>query len=119
MGILETEPIDVWVNPTFLPQPLAARHAELWTPTRIDRVVAAAAKHGIAIEINDRFQLPGQAVIRAAKKAGVRFTLGTNNRGRDDLGRLDYAVRMVRECGLQWQDFWVPGLQPGRARRGP
>ncbi len=115
--VLESEPIDVWVNPTFLPQILAARHAELWTPARRDRVIAGAASHRVAIEINDRFQLPGADFIRAAKKAGLRFTFGTNNAGRDDLGRLDYCVRMARECGLTWQDLWVPGQQPSRAKR--
>ncbi|MCC6232969.1 MAG: DUF1080 domain-containing protein [Verrucomicrobiales bacterium] len=117
--ILKQEPIDVWVNPTFLPAPLAPRHAELWTQARMDQVIAAAVQHGVAIEINDRFQLPGAPFIRAAKKAGLRFTFGTNNGGRDDLGRLDYCVRMVNECGLQWQDLWTPGQQPSRAQRGP
>ena len=31
VGILETEPIDVYVNPTFLPAVIAARYEELWT----------------------------------------------------------------------------------------
>jgi hypothetical protein len=112
VGILETEPIQVWVNPTFLPAKLAPRYEELWTEARMQRVIEAAVKRGIAIEINARFRLPSAAFIRHAQKAGARFTLGTNNGGSDDLGQLDYAVQMVRECGLKWSDFWLPAPRP-------
>jgi len=110
--ILENEPIQVWVNPTFLPAVLAARYDELWTETRMQRVIEAAVKRGIAIEINDRFRLPGAAFIRRAQKAGAQFTFGTNNGGRDDLGQLDYCVQMVKEFGLKWSDFWLPAPRP-------
>jgi len=55
----------------------------------------------------------------ADRQAAYRcdITFGTNNGGRDDLGNLDHSVRMVRECGLQWSDFWMPGLQPSRSQR--
>lgn len=115
--ILETEPIDLWANPTYLPEVLAADYDRLWTPERRARVIAAAVRHGVAIEINDRFRLPSAAFIRQAKAAGARFTFGTNNGGREDLGALQHSTRMVRECGLEWSDFWVPGQQPSRARR--
>jgi histidinol phosphatase-like PHP family hydrolase len=73
------------------------------------RVIEAAVRNRVAIEINDRFRLPSAAFIRLAKQAGARFTFGTNNGGKDDLGSLSYGVRMVGECGLKWQDLWVPG----------
>ncbi len=117
VAILENEPVDIWANPTYLPAVLAADYDRLWTPERRARVIAAAARHGVAIEINDRFRLPSADFIRQARAAGVKFTFGTNNGGRDDLGDLSYCARMVRECGLEWSDFWVPGLQPNRAQR--
>lgn len=117
VAILETEPIDIYVNPTFLPDDLARDYDRLWTPERMQRVIDAAVKQGIAIEINDRFRLPSAAFIRLAKKAGAKFTFGTNNGGRNDLGRLDHCVQMVRDCGLAWDDLWVPGQAPSRARR--
>lgn len=107
--ILEREPVDVWVNPTFLPAVIAGDYANLWTEARMRRVIEAAVRHRVAIEINDRFRLPSAAFIRLAKQAGARFTFGTNNGGKDDLGSLAYCVRMVNECGLKWQDLWVPG----------
>jgi histidinol phosphatase-like PHP family hydrolase len=106
--ILETEPIDVYVNPTFLPAQLAGEYDRLWTPARMCRVVAAAAGHHVAIEINSRYKLPSLEFIKLAKAAGCQFTFGTNN-GDRNIGRLDYAFQMVRDAGLQWQDIWVPG----------
>ena len=44
-----------------------------------------------------------------AKEAGVKFTFGTNNGGADDLGRMEYGIDMVYECGLTPQDMWFPG----------
>lgn len=116
-AILEQEPVDILVNPTYLPAVLAADYDRLWTPERRARVIAAAVRHGVAIEINDRFRLPSAAFIRQARAAGAKFTLGTNNGGREDLGPLSHSARMVRECDLKWQDFWVPGRQPSRAQR--
>lgn len=118
--ILEREPIDIWVNPTFLPASIATDYDRLWTPERMRAVIEAAVRHRVAIEINDRFRLPSATFIRLAKQAGAKFTFGTNNGGRDDLGKLDYGARMVGECGLQWQDFWIPGAggKVSRARAG-
>lgn len=107
VGILEREPIDIYANPTYLPDVLAADYDALWTPERQQRVIAAAARHGVAIEINSRLQLPKAEFIRQARRAGVKFTLGTNNGGREILPNT-YGLRMVRECGLTWRDMWMP-----------
>jgi len=107
--IITTEPINIWVNPSFLPEELSSRYDELWTEERMDRVVQALAKSGVAMDINARFKLPSAAFIKRAKAAGVKFTFGTNNGGADDLGRLDYCLQMVEECGLTGNDMWIPG----------
>jgi hypothetical protein len=105
--IMAEEPIDIYVNPTFLPEVIAREYDTLWTEARKQRVIAAAARNHIAIEISSRYELPKADFIRAAKKAGVKFTLGTNNTGREIL-RNEYGLRMIRECGLSWQDMWTP-----------
>jgi hypothetical protein len=105
--ILETEPIDVYVNPTFLPAQIAADYDQLWTEARMKKVIAAAAARQIALEINSRYKLPHLAFLKLAKAAGCKFTFGTNN-GDRDIGQLDYSFQMVKEAGLGWQDIWVP-----------
>jgi hypothetical protein len=107
LGIVNREPIDIYVNPTFLPDVIAADYERLWTPERMHKVVDALASNGVAMEINNRYRLPSPAFIRMAKKAGVKFSFGTNN-GDRELGRMEYALQMVNECGLVWQDIFVP-----------
>jgi hypothetical protein len=130
--ILDNEPIDIYVNPTFLPDVIAGEYDQLWTPQRVRRVIAAAARNGVAIEISNRYRLPKPSLIKQAKQAGIKFTFGTNN-GDRELGKLEYCLQMVRECGLTAEDMWSPkpdgqkpvqvkkidGARRGRDRRGP
>jgi hypothetical protein len=109
VGILDNEPINIYVNPTFLPEVIAAQYDTLWTGERMQKVIDALARNRIALEINSRYRIPSAAFIRKAKQAGVRFTLGTNNAGNQDLGRSEYGLQMIRECNLTWQDMWMPG----------
>ena len=90
-----------------MPEQIGAEYDELWTEERMQTVIDAAKKNNIAIEINNRYRIPSAKFITAAKKAGVKFSFGTNNSDKD-LGRIEYGVRMVKECGLRWQDFFVP-----------
>jgi hypothetical protein len=106
--IVTTEPVDIHVNPTFLPAEIADQYDALWTDDRIDRVVNALAESGVALEINNRYRIPSAKILKKAKEAGVKFTFGTNNGGADDLGRMDYAIEMIGECGLTPNDIWFP-----------
>ena len=105
--VMEKEPIDIYVNSTFLPDVLQADYDALWTEERMDKVIHAAAKNNIAIEINARYKIPSATFIKRAKKAGVKFSMGTNNADRE-LGTLDYAIEMIAECGLKPGDFFKP-----------
>jgi len=109
VGILEHEPIDIYVNPTFLPDQLVKNYDTLWTELRMRQVVDAAARNKVAIELNDRYKLPGAAFVKMAKAAGCKFTFGTNNTGPNDLNRSEYGLKMIDECKLGWQDFFLPG----------
>lgn len=113
-NILNNEPIDIYVNPTFLPARIADRYDELWTERRMKKVIDAAVKNDIAIEINARFKIPSSKFIKLAKKAGAKFAPGTNNGGKD-LGNLEYCRRMIRECGLKESDFFKPRPSGNRA----
>jgi hypothetical protein len=115
VGIFEKEPVDIYVNPTFLPDQIAKDYETLWTEARRQRVVTAAAKNNIAIEINNRYKIPSASFIKAAKAAGCKFTFGTNNAGAADVGRCEYAIQVISECGLASGDFFVP-LTPGSTK---
>ena len=112
VGIISNEPIDIYVNPTFLPRVIADKYDDLWTLERMAKVIAAAVANDVAIEINARYKLPSIRFIKQAKKAGAKFTCGTNNGGRD-LGTLEYCKRAIRECGLTKDDLFTP-RPPGK-----
>jgi hypothetical protein len=111
VGVMH-EPIDIYANATFLPDQIAGEYDALWTSERMSKVIDAAVKNDVAIEINNRYKIPSAAFIKAAKAAGARFSFGTNNADAN-LGRLEYPIQMVKQCGLAWQDIFVPKL-PGQ-----
>ncbi len=115
VGILEREPIDIYANPTYLPDQLAKDYERLWTEARRKRVIEAAVRNNVAIELNNRYKLPSASFVRMAKAAGCKFSFGSNNGGPGDLTRSEHGLRMIDECKLVWQDFFVPGKWAPRA----
>ncbi len=107
VGIMNTEPIDIYVNSTYIPDTLQPEYDALWTEARMDEVINAAVANNIAIEINARYKIPSAAFIKRAKAAGVKFSMGTNNVG-NELSTLDYSIDMIEKCGLEPSDFFKP-----------
>src|SRR5665647_68965 len=105
--ILNTEPIDIYVNATFLPGQMAERYDHFWTEKRMGEVIDALQTNNIAMEINNRYRIPSADFIKKAKRAGVKFTVGTNNADRNFSGA-GYALDMIKECNLTESDFWLP-----------
>jgi hypothetical protein len=114
-GIFDHEPIDLYVNPTFVPAQLQPDYERLWTPARMQAIVDGLARNGIGMEINNRYRIPSAAFIRLAKASGVKFACGTNNTGAADLGSNEYCAQMIRECGLGPGDFWTPPAEGRKA----
>ncbi|PWD99994.1 DUF1080 domain-containing protein [Marinilabilia rubra] len=104
-AIFSREPVDIYVNPTVLPDELTDEYDRLWTEERKQRVINVLAENGVALEINARYELPKAEMIKKAKKAGVKFTFGTNNTGRE-LGHLDYCLEMIEKCDLKPEDMF-------------
>jgi N-acyl-D-aspartate/D-glutamate deacylase len=104
-AIMSQEPVDIYVNPTVLPAQIMGEYNELWTKERMERVVKVLADNNIALEINARYKTPSAEMIKMAKEAGVKFSFGTNNTGRD-LGRLEYCIQMIEECKLTPNDMF-------------
>jgi len=105
------EPMDIYVNPCFLPPQMEDRYDEFWTEARMNKFVEAMAKSGKALEINARYKIPNKAIIQKAKAAGVKFTFGTNNAGADDLRLLEYCIQMKKECGITASDMYKPKIK--------
>ncbi len=110
--VLQTEPIDIYVNPTLLANSMQGDYDKLWTKERYDRVIKALKDNNIALEINARYKIPNFEIIRAAKAAGVKFAFGTNN-GDQQIGKLEYCLQAIEACGLTENDLWFPAKRRG------
>ena len=104
------EPVDIYVNPCYLPDAMNDRYDEFWTEARIDRFVSALKESGKALEINELYEIPSKAILLKAKAAGVKFTFGSNN-VTPDVSDLSYSIRMKKECGLTAQDMYKPKIK--------
>ncbi|MDZ4798117.1 MAG: family 16 glycoside hydrolase [Bryobacteraceae bacterium] len=114
--LLRDEPIDIYANPTFLPDEIAPIYAELWTQSRMSQVIEAAVKNDVAIELNNRYKIPSLDFVKLAKQAGAKFSFGTNNSD-GNLGRMEYALQMVKGANLTWRDIFIPHAGGNRAKR--
>jgi len=100
------EPIDILACATFLPAALAAEHDALWTEERMKRIIDAAVKNNVAIEIAAWAKLPRLPFLKLAKAAGAKFSFASNGRGQN-AGKLDYSLQMARELGLKREDIFT------------
>jgi len=105
--VMTTEPIDVFGWPTFLPVPIARQYAELWTKHRVDHIIEMAKARKLAIEINEVAHVPDESFVTKAKKAGLKFTFGTDSRNQNAT-HFYYCYQMAQKCGLTERDMFVP-----------
>ena len=105
--VLTTEPIDVFGWPTFLPVPIARLYKQLWTRQRADRIIDLARARKIAIEINEVAHVPDENFITRAKRAGLKFTFGTDSRNQN-AAHFYYCYQMAHKCRLTEADMFVP-----------
>jgi histidinol phosphatase-like PHP family hydrolase len=105
--VIATQPVDILANVSWLPALLADDYDNLWTEPRIRKVVDAARKYGVALEIASGYKVPKLKFLRIAKDAGVKFAFGSNGRY-PKMGLLDYSVAMAKELGLKRSDMFTP-----------
>ena len=101
------EPLNIFGWPLFLPPAIAPLYLRLWTKERMEQIIEAVWNRGIALEINDLARTPHAEFILMAKKAGVKFTFGSDTRDHRTF-RLDYCKQIARLCGLNEDDFYIP-----------
>ena len=106
------EPIDIFGCPFFLPPSIQRDYYKLWTKKRLKLIIDAAKARNIAIEINDLVRVPHEEFILMAKKAGLKFTFGSDTRDQKT-GRLDYCKQVAAKCRLTKKDFFVPERKMG------
>jgi len=118
LKIINEEPIDFLASPTRLSTAMMKDYDKYWTDARVAQLIKALKDNNVALEINAVTKVPSAKIIKAAKAAGIKFTLGTNNAGVQELDRLAYSLRMVEECGLTIDDMWFPKAKERYSKKG-
>jgi len=105
--VMAREPFDILANTTWLPAGMLEEWDLYWTPPRMKKVIDAALKYGIALEISSSYKLPKLPFLKLAKAAGAKFSFGSNGRY-PNMGKLDYSFDMARQLDLKPTDLFTP-----------
>jgi histidinol phosphatase-like PHP family hydrolase len=105
--VMAKEPFDILANVSWLPAGMAEEWETYWTPSRMTKVIEAAVKYGVALEINSRYNLPKLSFLKLAKAAGVKFSFGSNGRY-PDMGKLEHCQSMAKALDLKPSDMFAP-----------
>lgn len=108
LEVMARQPLDILANPTFLPAPLQPDASRLWTESRMRRIVDAAKKYTIAIEINTKYQVPAMPFLEMAKSAGLQFSFGSNAHDAAAIGQIDFCVETWKKLHLTPDRFFRP-----------
>lgn len=114
--MVRTMPVQIAAHSTLTPPAFFAMEADVdawWTAEREDRYVEALAESGVALEISNRYRLPHDRLLRKAKQAGVRFSLGSDGHGREQVARLEWAAETARRVGITGGELFVPERRRG------
>jgi histidinol phosphatase-like PHP family hydrolase len=114
--ILTQQPIDMLANVSWIPGKFTDRYEDLWTETRVSKVLQAFITAEVAMEISSSFILPRLSFLRKAKEAGIKFCFGSNGRY-PNMGKLEYSLNVSRELGITQKDLWSPGADGPKAAK--
>ena len=112
--IMAETPLDILANTTWLPATIAADYDKLWTDARMRKVIDAAVKNGVALEISSRYEIPKLPFLIMARAAGAKFSFGSNGRY-PNMGKLDYCVQIAKELGLTRREMFTPARDGQKA----
>ena len=73
------EPITIFANPTYLPNKIVHRYDDFWTDERMNKLIDAAVKNNVTVEIQAGTNFPNKKFIEIAMKKGAKISIGRNN----------------------------------------
>lgn len=100
--------LNIWATATLLPESLSSEYDKLWTVDRMNKVIDAAKRNGIAIEVYIPKRIPSISFLKLAKEKGCAFSIGglfKENR----LQEPDYFYEVIDQCKLDYKDIYIPG----------
>ena len=100
--------LDIWATPTVLPESLASEYDKLWTTERMTRVIDAAKRNDVAIEVYIPKKIPSISFIKLAKERGCVFSSG-GIFNKNKMSEPAYLYEVIDQCKLDYKDIYIPG----------
>jgi len=94
------EPITILANPTYLPNKIVHRYDDFWTENRMGKLIDAAVKNNVALEIQAGTNFPNKRFIELALEKGAKITIGRNN-SNDRPNELKRSLDWLEEFNLK------------------
>ena len=98
------EPITVLANPTYLPDKIVHRYDDFWTEDRMSKLIDAAVKNKVALEIQSGTKFPNKKFIELAMKKGAKISIGRNNMD-DKPNELKRSLDWLEELGVKAENM--------------
>ncbi|TES83317.1 MAG: PHP domain-containing protein [Hadesarchaea archaeon] len=98
---IERHKFDVFVHPFYFHHYLAPH----LLPEDLEDFVRLAAGHEVAIEINIKYRTPDEEFLRLCLREGVKLSVGTDAHTAGEVGRVDWALGVLRRVGARREDL--------------
>jgi putative hydrolase len=71
----------------------------------ITEFVKLTAEMEVAIELNSKYRVPDENLLRACLREGVKLSIGTDAHTVAEVGRIDWPMAMLRRVGAKQEDL--------------
>ncbi len=100
--------LNIWASATLLPESLIPEYDQLWNPARMAKVIDAAKRNNVAIEVCNQKRIPSMSFLKLAKEKGCLFSNGGLFRENQMTEPL-YFYEVIGQCKLDYKDVYIPG----------
>ena len=98
---IERHKIDVLAHPFYFHRDLVPH----LLPEDLENFVRTAAGRGAAMEINMKYGGPDEEFLRLCLREGVKLSIGTDAHTVGEVGRVDWALGVLRRIGARREDL--------------
>ena len=107
------EPVTILANPTYLPDRIKHRYDDFWSEDRMNKLIDAAVKNKVALEIQAGTNYPNKKFIKLAMEKGATICIGRNNMD-DKPNELKRSLDWLEELNVKPENL----LDYSSVRRG-
>jgi histidinol phosphatase-like PHP family hydrolase len=92
---------DILGHPTLLPPLALGKPEDVFPEWWEDQLLAILLKHGVAMELSNRWKTPYDRLMKKGLEAGVKLSLGSDGHEPDTSCVLDYPKEMMKKFGVE------------------